>query len=180
MATILNQPPTSGRDTGRRPPPRAGVLGAQRSAVPGLRSGILALAGGITAAALLLSGALHAEYPLFAEASAARGRDCSAIASARHALDAALEAGLPIRPADADDAREVRSSIATFDARTSDLVTPSVAVGLADVRGRLSELAGRVQAASAPGAPPEAAAGVETALAALRHAWKGRIARVCS
>lgn len=146
----------------------------------GLRSGALALAGGVVAATLVLSVALQSEFPLFAEASAARGRDCIVIASARHALDAALDARLPLRPADPDGARAVLSAIAAFDARTSDLGTESAADGLADVRGSLSELAGRVQAASATGSQQAAADAVEEALGSVRHAWRGTIARVCS
>lgn len=146
----------------------------------GVRSGALALGVGVMAAVLLLSAALQAEFPLFAEASAARGRDCATVASARHALDAALDARLPLRVPDGDGLRALRSAIAAFDARTSDLDTAAVADGLAGVHEGLSELAQRVQAASAPGSSPRAAEAVEAALENVRHAWKGSIARVCS
>jgi len=182
VATILEEPPRSGRNTSRVEvtPPVAAKEGARRSRALGLRSGALALSGGVVAATLLLSVALQSEFPLFAEASAARGRDCIVIASARHALDAALDARLPLRPADPDAARAVLSAIAAFQARTSDLATESVADGLADVRGSLSELAARVQAASVPGSQQGASDEVETALVSVRNAWRGTIARVCS
>ena len=182
MATILEEPPASGQGTRRLEvtPPVVARGGPRRSRVSGLRSGALALSGGVVAATLVLSVALQSEFPLFAEASAARGRDCIAIASARHALDAALDARLPLRPADPDGARAVLSAIAAFQARTSDLATESASDGLAEVRGSLAELAGRVQAASLPGSRQAAADGVETALGSLRHAWRGTISRVCS
>ncbi|MEN0083326.1 MAG: transporter [Leifsonia sp.] len=182
MATILEKPPASGRGTRQAGDalPVVAPGGVRRAGAPALRSGALALAAGIVAATLVLSVALQSEFPLFAEASAARGRDCTVVASARHALDAALDARLPPRPADRDAARAVLSAIAAFDARTSDLATDSVADGLADVRGSLSELAGRVQAASVPGSQQAAADGVEAALGSVRHAWRGTIARVCS
>jgi hypothetical protein len=179
VATILEEPPASGRGT-RRVPSAAADADVRRTGVPGLRSGMLALGVGVLAAVLLLSGALQTEFPLFAEASAARGRDCATVASARHALDAALEARLPLGAVDADDVRAVRSAIAAFDARTADLATGSVADGLVDVQQGLTELAQRVQAASVPGSSPKAAAAVEEAMATVRHAWKGSIARVCA
>jgi hypothetical protein len=164
---LVSAAPGAGRRTGRRPLPRA--------AAP-----LLALGAGIAASILLLAGALHGEFPLFAEASAERGRDCTTVASARHALDAALESRLPLRTGDADGARAVRSAVAAFDARTSDLATASVAAGIGDVRSSLTTLLQRVQQAAAPGAAPAAASGVEDAVSTVRDAWTGRIARVCS
>jgi len=140
----------------------------------------LALTSGLAVAGLLLAGALQGEFPLFSEASAERGRDCTTIASARHALEATLGAHLPLQPADGDAAREVVSAVAAFDARTSDIATPAVADGLVDVRTRLDALADRVRAVSVPGAAPNTAAAVEDALASVRDAWKGPLGRVCS
>lgn len=145
--------------------------------MPGLWSATIALTAGVVVAGMLLATSLRAEFPLFSEASAERGRDCTTIASARHALDATLQSRLPLRAGDAEAARAVGSAVAAFNARTQDLATPAVEAGLAEVRGRLAVLAQRVQA---PASAPKAVPGVDDALADLRDAWTGPIGRVCS
>lgn len=144
-----------------------------------LRIPVLALTMGCVAAVLLLGSALRTEFPLFSEASAERGRDCIRIASAHHALDATLQARLPLTAPDAETARAVRSAVAAFDARTQDLATDSVASALGPVRGALSALSDGVQvAAAAPDAASDDA--IQHALAGVGDAWRGAIARVCS
>jgi hypothetical protein len=142
-----------------------------------------ALIAGCVAAGLLLSLSLRVEFPLFSEASAERGRDCIAITSARHALDATLQARLPVRAPDAGAARAIRSAVTAFDARTQDIATPAVESALNPVRGALDTLSDSVQAyAAAPVGPPSGAAGeaVQDALARVDESWQGAIARVCS
>ncbi|MGO4300958.1 transporter [Leifsonia sp. RAF41] len=139
-----------------------------------------ALVAGCIVASLLLAVSLRTEFPLFSEASAARGRDCTTIASARHALDAALEAQLSLRVRDADAPRSIRSAIAAFGARTQDLATPSVETALSPVRRELNTLADSVQVSGATPDAPVADAAVDDAFARLAQAWQGPIARVCS
>ncbi|MGN7798049.1 transporter [Leifsonia sp. 22587] len=140
-----------------------------------------ALVAGCVAACLLLNAALGMEFPLFSEASAERGRDCTAIASARHALDATLQARLPLRAPDAEAAQAIRSAVAAFRARTEDLATDSVVTALGPVRGSLSALSDSVSAyAAAPSASMADDTMVEQASDAVHQAWQGSIARVCA
>lgn len=173
------QPPTTVASRPRGSIVSIGDMTA-RWIAPSLWPVLTALAAGIVVASLLLATSLRTEFPLFSEASAERGRDCTQIASARHALDAALQAHAPLRAQDADAARSIRSAVAAFDARTEDLATPAVATALGPVRGGLDALSGSVQAyAAAPGAFLADDA-VQHALTRVAQAWKGSIARVCS
>lgn len=141
---------------------------------------VAALVVGCVIAGLLLAASLRNEFPLYSEASAARGRDCTAITSARHALEATLQARLPMRAPDAEAARAIRSAIAAFDARTQDIATPAVDAALGLVRGRLDALSDSVQLfATAPGGSVADHA-VQQSLADVTKAWRGPIARVCS
>jgi hypothetical protein len=148
-----------------------------------VRTALAGLVAGCVAAAVLLGAALSTEFPLFSEASAERGRDCTAIASARHALDAELQAHLPAPSLDAETARGIRSAVAAFEARTQDLATPSVVGALVPVRTQLDRLSDTVAASvGAPAAASAATSAGETvtdAYAAAREAWGGAIARVC-
>ncbi|WP_431218618.1 transporter [Leifsonia xyli] len=156
-----------------------GEMSTRRRTTRALWPPLTAFALGCGLAVLLLAGALRTEFPLFSEASAERGRDCTAIASARHALDATLQARLPLRKPDAETARAVRSAVAAFDARTQDIATPAVDAALGPVRGELSSLADTVQlSATAPAAMGSGA--VDDALARVSESWKGAVARVCS
>ncbi|MGO4534507.1 transporter [Leifsonia sp. 2MCAF36] len=141
---------------------------------------LTALGVGCVVATLILAAALQSEFPLFSEASAARGRDCTKIASARHALDAALGAHLPLRSRDADAARAIRSAVAAFDARTQDLATPAVQSALGPIRGGLHTLSDSVQAYAAAPSASLADDAVEEANSQVTQAWRGAIARVCS
>ena len=143
----------------------------------------IALVAGCVVAGLLLSSSLRAEVPLFSEASAERGRDCTAIRSARHALDATLAARLPMPAPDAEAARTVRSAVTAFDARTQDIATPAVEAALNPVRGALDTLSDSIQAyAAAPDGPSAVSArrAVDDALSGVTESWQGAIARVCS
>jgi hypothetical protein len=152
----------------------------RRRTVSLLWPSVAALAVGSVVAALLLATSLRSEFPLYSEASAERGRDCTTIASARHALDTTLQAHVPLRAGDADAARSIRSAVAAFDARTQDLATPAVETALGPVRGGLDALSDSVQAyAAAPGASLADDA-VDAAFTRVTQAWKGSIARVCS
>ncbi|MFP3466154.1 transporter [Leifsonia sp. SIMBA_070] len=178
MTSSLREP----RELDRAAPPRAVVPPHRRGR---FWPALIGLAVGCVTAALLLGTAVRTEFPLFSEASAERGRDCAAIASARHALDATLQARLPLRAPDADSARAIRSAVAAFDARTQDLATDSVVAALDPVRGSLDALSDSVSVyAAVPPAPGSASSSadnaVENASAAVRTAWQGAIARVCS
>ena len=140
---------------------------------------LTALAAGCVVATLLLSVSVRAEFPLYSEASAERGRDCIAIRSARHALDATLEAHLPLRPGDADAARAIRSAVAAFDARTQDIATPAVETALGPVRGSLDTLADSVQGYAASAGASRTGGAADAAFAQVTESWKGAIARVC-
>ncbi|WP_374009788.1 transporter [Leifsonia sp. LS-T14] len=141
---------------------------------------LAALVAGSVVAVLILAASLRSEFPLYSEASAARGRDCATIASARHALDAALEAHLPLRAEDADAVRDIRSAVAAFAARTQDLATPAVDSALNPVRGGLDALSDSVLRYAASPYSTSADATVDAAFQGVREAWKGSIARVCS
>ena len=155
----------------------------RRTALAALWPAAVALLAGCVVAGLLLSASLRAEFPLFSEASAERGRDCTAITSARHALDATLQARLPMPVPDAESARAVRSAVTAFDARTQDIATPAVEEALNPVRGALDTLSDSIQAyAAAPsGSSADSARGaVEDALTGVATSWQGAIGRVCS
>jgi len=141
---------------------------------------LAALLAGSLVAALILAASLRSEFPLYSEASAARGRDCTKIASARHALDAALEAHLPLREQDADAARAIRSAVAAFAARTQDLATPAVGQALDPVRGGLDALTDGVRTYAAVPRTAAADDAVDAAFTRVTEAWKGPIERVCS
>jgi hypothetical protein len=141
---------------------------------------LTALAAGCVVAAVLLSATAHAEFPLYSEASAERGRDCSDIQSARHALDGTLEAHLPLRPGDADAARAIRSAVAAFDARTQDIATPAVETALGPVRGSLDALGDSVQGYAAAAGTSRTGRAADAAFAQVTESWKGAIARVCN
>lgn len=144
-----------------------------------LWSMLTALAAGCVVAVLLLSASARAEFPLYSEASAERGRDCIAIRSARHALDATLEEHLPLRLGDADAARAIRSAVAAFDARTQDIATPAVETALSPVRGSLDTLADSVQGYAASAGASRTGGAADAAFAQVTESWKGAIARVC-
>lgn len=141
---------------------------------------LAALVAGSVVAVLILAASLRSEFPLYSEASAARGRDCATIASARHALDASLNAHLPLRAGDADTARAIGSAVAAFGARTQDLATPAVDAALQPVRGGLDALSDGVRTYTATPHSSTSKQAVEAAFAGVAEAWKGSIARVCS
>ncbi|MEV8212619.1 transporter [Leifsonia sp. NPDC077715] len=162
---------------------RTGGMSARRSLLAGLWPAAAAVVAGCVVAGLLLSASLRTEFPLFSEASAERGRDCTAIRSARHALDETLQARLPMAAPDVESARAIRSAVTAFDARTQDIATPAVESALSPVRGALDRLSDSIQvyaAAPAQASTDSARAAVEDALTGVAESWQGAIARVCS
>ncbi|MGH1549297.1 transporter [Leifsonia poae] len=160
-----------------------GGMSTRRSLLATVWPAAAALVAGCVVAGLLLSASLRTEFPLFSEASAERGRDCTTIRSARHALEATLQERLPMAAPDVESARAIRSAVTAFDARTQDIATPAVESALSPVRGALDRLSDSIQAyAAAPaGAYAGAARGtVEDALSGVSESWQGAIARVCS
>ena len=142
--------------------------------------GAAALMLGCIAAVAMLGVATASEFPLFSEASAERGRDCTTIRSARHALDAALDAhlaALAAHPVEAGSA--IQEAVTTFRAETSDIATDAVARALDPVDRRLDELQGTVDGQAFAGDPAAALAGANRAAAEVRDAWSGPLARVC-
>ncbi|ANF31394.1 hypothetical protein A0130_06685 [Leifsonia xyli] len=152
-------------------------MSTRRSLLAALWPGAAAIVTGCVVAGLLLSASLRTEFPLFSEASAERGRDCTTIRSARHALEATLQARLPMPAPDVESARAIRSAVTAFDARTQDIATPAVESALNPVRGALDTLSDSIQAyAAAPaGASADSARGaVEDALGASRSRGRAR------
>lgn len=161
------------------PATRPGRSGVVARAVR-LWPGAAALALGCAAAAALLAVAAGAEFPLFAEASAERGRDCTAIRSARHALDAELDAhlaALGAHPVEAGSA--IQEAVTAFRAATRDIATDAVERALDPVDRRLDELQGAVGGEAFARDPGAALAGANAAAARLREAWAGPLDRVC-
>ncbi|WP_285115862.1 transporter [Leifsonia sp. fls2-241-R2A-40a] len=142
---------------------------------------LLALALGCAAAIAMLTVALNSEFPLFAEASAARGRDCATIRSARHALDPALQMHLAaLAPHPVEAGTGIQDAVAAFESETSDIGTASVATALGEVDRRLDELATAVGGAALAQDPADAIATATRAQADVQAAWEGAIARVCA
>jgi len=142
---------------------------------------LTALALGCLAAVVILALALQTEFPLFSEASAARGRDCATIRSARHALDRQLELELVAVSAHPIEAGQgVQDAVAGFHAATRDLGTPSVARALGDVDRRLDALTSVVNGTGTDSAGTDTAAEVARANGEVQVSWEGAIARVCS
>lgn len=161
---------------GRRTPPV--------SAAPGgidLWWWLGALALGCLAAILILAMALHTEFPLFSEASAARGRDCATIRSARHALEPALEfhlEALAAHPVEAGSG--IRHAVDAFRASTADIATPAVSDALSAVDGNLERLADAVDGAAMVDDPAHAIRSAHEAMADLEDSWGGALSRVCA
>ncbi len=135
---------------------------------------------GCVAAVAMLGVAAASEFPLFSEASAERGRDCTTIRSARHALDAALDAhlaALGAHPVEAGSA--IQEAVTTFRADTSDIATDAVERALDPVDRRLDDLQGAVGGHAFAGDPGAALADANRAAADLRESWDGPLARVC-
>lgn len=140
-----------------------------------------ALALGCLAAIVILSIALQSEFPLFSEASAARGRDCATIRSARNVLDRELEwqlAAVSAHPVEAS--QSVQDAVAAFRVETRDLETASVATALGEVDRRLDALTSAVDGTGTDAAGTDAATEATRADRELQVAWQGAIARVCS
>ena len=142
--------------------------------------GAAALALGCVAAVAALGVAAGSEFPLFSEASAERGRDCTTIRSARHALDAALDAHLPaLGPHPVEAGSAIQGAVTSFRARTSDIATGAVARALDPVDHSLDELQDAVDGRAFARDPGAALADASTAAARLREAWDGPLARLC-
>ena len=140
-----------------------------------------ALALGCLAAILILATALHTEFPLFSEASAARGRDCATIRSARHALEPALELRLDALAAHPVEAGSgIRHAVDAFRASTADIATPAVSDALSPVDGDLERLADAVDGAAMVDDPVHAVQSARDAMADLQDSWGGALARVCA
>ncbi|MFF9565440.1 transporter [Leifsonia sp. NPDC014704] len=166
--------------------PRTTVLlprGARRGVVAWvvrLWPGATALTFGCVAAIAMLGIAAGTEFPLFSEASAERGRDCTTIRSARHALDAALDAhlaALGAHPVEAGSA--IQDAVTRFRAETSDIATDAVARALDPVDRTLDELRGAVDGRTFARDPGAALAAANAAAVQLRGSWDGPLARVC-
>lgn len=139
------------------------------------------LALGCLAAILILVMALHTEFPLFSEASAARGRDCATIRSARHALEPALQlhlGALTAHPVEAGSG--IRHAVDTFRASTADIATPAVSDALSAVDGNLERLATAVDGAAMVDDPGQAVRDAHAAMADVEDSWGGALARVCA
>lgn len=142
--------------------------------------GAAALTLGCVAAIAMLAIAAGSEFPLFSEASAERGRDCTAVRSARHALDAALDAhvaALGAHPVEAGTA--IQEAVTSFRAATSDIATDAVARALTPVDRSLEGLQGAVDGEAFADDPRGALADANAAVAELRSGWSGPLARVC-
>lgn len=161
-----------------------GRNGRSASATPGgvdLWWWLGALALGCLAAILILATALHTEFPLFSEASAARGRDCATIRSARHALEPALELHLDALAAHPVEAGSgIRHAVDAFRASTADIATPAVSGALSPVQGDLERLADAVDGAAMVDDPVHAVQSARDAMADLQDSWGGALARVCA
>ncbi|SEI12747.1 MULTISPECIES: hypothetical protein [unclassified Leifsonia] len=161
-----------------------GGNGRSASATPGgvdLWWWLGALALGCLAAILILATALHTEFPLFSEASAARGRDCATIRSARHALEPALELQLDALAAHPVEAGSgIRHAVDAFRASTADIATPAVSGALSPVQGDLERLADAVDGAAMVDDPVHAVQSARDAMADLQDSWGGALARVCA
>ena len=140
-----------------------------------------ALALGCLAAILILAMALHTEFPLFSEASAARGRDCATIRSARHALEPALELHLDALAAHpVESGSGIRHAVDAFRASTADIATPAVSDALSPVDADLERLADAVDGAAMVDDPAHAVRSAREAMADLQDSWGGALARVCA
>ena len=161
-----------------------GRYGRSASAAPGgihVWWWLGALALGCLAAILILATALHTEFPLFSEASAARGRDCATIRSARHALEPALELRLDALAAHPVEAGSgIRHAVDAFRASTADIATPAVSDALSPVDGDLERLADAVDGAAMVDDPVHAVQSARDAMADLQDSWGGALARVCA
>ncbi|MDR6613927.1 transporter [Leifsonia sp. 1010] len=179
----LSRPGVPDVDADRRrttPLPSRGIRRGVVAWAVRLWPGATALTLGCVAAIAMLAVAAGTEFPLFSEASAERGRDCTTIRSARHALDAALDAhlaALGAHPVEAGSA--IQDAVTRFRAETSDIATDAVARALDPVDRTLDDLRGAVDGRALARDPGAALAAANGAAAELRGAWDGPLARVC-
>jgi hypothetical protein len=147
----------------------------------------VAVAAGLAVAALILVAALSARPALFSEASAERGRDCATVASARHGLEAGVEAALRADTApSAQTVTLIHAATNRFRAATDDLATKAVVDAMTPIHVRVDGLDAAVAPVSTPAADldPEAvrestATRVRLAADDLRLQWDGRLGQIC-